>query len=99
MAAEMSTGLLAMLHTYERRPAVSMLVTGLEATYHKKATCITCFVCSGGAAVEAAIQDAVHSGEARTLRMHSEGRNISGELVAEFYITWSFKVKSAGPSS
>ncbi len=33
MAAEMSTGLLAMGHLYERKPPVSMLVTGFKAEY------------------------------------------------------------------
>src|SRR5450432_3223958 len=38
MAAEMSTGALAMMHTYQRKPAVSMLVIKTEAQYFKKAT-------------------------------------------------------------
>src|SRR6187402_352276 len=51
MAAEMSTGLLAMAHTYKSNPAVSMLVVGLEAKYFKKATGLTTFVCEDGAAM------------------------------------------------
>lgn len=98
MAAEMSTGLLAMLHTYQCQPPVSMLVTGLEATYYKKATGITSFVCADGNAVAHAIQEALRTGEARTLRMYSEGKNAAGEKIAEFYITWSFKVKTTGSS-
>src|ERR687898_975148 len=43
MAAEMSTGALAMAHTYKSNPAVSMLVVGLEANYFKKATGLTTF--------------------------------------------------------
>src|ERR687898_257461 len=43
MAAEMSTGVLAMAHTYKSNPAVSMLVVGLEANYFKKATGLTTF--------------------------------------------------------
>src|SRR3982750_1079355 len=38
MAAEMSTGALAMAHLYKRKPAVSMLVVKMEAEYFKKAT-------------------------------------------------------------
>ncbi len=37
MAAEMSTGLLAMAHASESPLRVSMLVTGLQATFVKKA--------------------------------------------------------------
>ena len=33
MAAEMSTGLLGLMHSYKREPAISMLVVGLEAKY------------------------------------------------------------------
>jgi hypothetical protein len=38
MAAEMSTGVLAMAHVYKRKPAISMLVVKMEAEYFKKAT-------------------------------------------------------------
>jgi hypothetical protein len=93
MAAEMSTGLLAMMHTYQSVPSVSMLVTGLEAAYFKKATGLTTFTCDEGAAIELIITDAVLSGEPRSIKIKSVGTNNSGELVAEFYITWSFKSK------
>lgn len=94
MAAEMSTGLLAMIHTYKRKPVVSMLVVGLEAVYHKKATGITTFTCEDGLIIKNLIEEAVHTKEARTFKAKSTGRNSDGELVAEFFITWSFKVKS-----
>src|SRR5215471_532017 len=35
MAAEMSTGALAMMQVYKRKPPVSMLVTRMEANYFK----------------------------------------------------------------
>jgi len=94
MGAEMSTGLLAMMYTYGQSPGVSMLIVNLEAYYHKKATGITKFVCNDGGAAEKMVQLALDSGEPQTLRMQSVGRNQQGELVAEFYITWSFKVKT-----
>lgn len=94
MAAEMSTGLLAMMHTYKSTPAVSMLVVGLEAVYHKKATGITTFTCEDGVAISNAISEAISSGEGRVVRAKSTGKNEQGELVAEFFITWSFKAKS-----
>ena len=94
MAAEMSTGLLAMMHTYKRTPAVSMLVVGLEAVYHKKATGITTFVCEDGLIIKNLIEEAIHTKEARTFKAKSTGRNKEGELVAEFFITWSFKSKN-----
>ena len=36
MAAELSTGALAMGHLYKRKQKVSMLVTGMNASFHKK---------------------------------------------------------------
>lgn len=94
MAAEMSTGLLAMLHTYQSNPAVSMLVTQLEANYFKKAIGITTFTCEEGAVVEQAIQQAFTTNEGQQVQVRSIGLNQQGELVAEFRFTWSFKVKS-----
>ncbi len=94
MAAEMSTGLLAMMHTYKSMPSVSMLVVGLEAKYFKKANSITVFTCADGEAIRTTIEDAINSGDGRTIKAKSEGRNNEGELIAEFFITWSFKAKN-----
>jgi acyl-coenzyme A thioesterase PaaI-like protein len=93
MAAEMSTGLLAMMHTHQRQPSVSMLVTGLTANYFKKATGTTIFRCQQGQMVAEAIERAATTGEAQTIIMHSAGHNNQGEQIAEFLITWSFKSK------
>lgn len=93
MAAEMSTGLLGMMHTYKSSPKISMLVTGLEGKYFKKATGITSFTCEDGVAINNIIMDAVISGEGRAVKAKSVGRNEQGELVAEFFIEWSFKAK------
>jgi hypothetical protein len=94
MAGEMSTGLLAMMHTYKRTPAISMLVVVMEATYFKKATGITTFVCRDGSVIKQAVEKAVDTGEAVVLKTTSVGKNEKGEDIAAFSITWSFKVKS-----
>ncbi len=94
MAAEMSTGLLGMLHTYKNLPPISMLVIGLEGKYYKKATGITTFTCEDGDAIFNTILDAINSAEGRSIKATSVGRNEAGELVAEFFIEWSFKAKS-----
>ncbi len=93
MAAELSTGLLAMMCTYKSDPSISMLVTGLEAAYFKKAVGITTFTCGEGQAIEQTIAGAVASGEGRAIKVKSTGKNDNGDVVAEFFITWSFKVK------
>ncbi|MBS1932370.1 MAG: DUF4442 domain-containing protein [Bacteroidetes bacterium] len=96
MAAEMSTGVLAMMHVYKRSPKVSMLVIKLEAEYFKKATGVTTFTCNEGQLIFNNIQNAVTTGESQTTRIRSIGVNENGEPVAEFFITWSFKAKKVG---
>lgn len=93
MAAEMTTGVLGLMQLHQRKPAVSMLVTGLEAAYFKKATGRTSFACEDGGLIRKAVDEAIATGEARTVKAKSVGKNKEGEVVAEFYITWSFKVK------
>lgn len=97
MAAEMSTGSLAMMNVYKRKPPVSMLVIKTEAEYFKKATGRTTFVCEDGEIISKAIEESVDTKDARIVRARSIGKNKDGELVAEFYITWSFKVKPLSP--
>lgn len=94
MAAEMSTGLLALSNIYGRQPSVSMLVTKLEANYFKKATARTTFTCSDGALIRAAVEKAIATGEGQTIRARSAGANPAGEPIAEFFVTWSFKARS-----
>ncbi|MFN8265143.1 MAG: PaaI family thioesterase [Chitinophagaceae bacterium] len=94
MAAEMSTGLLALMQLYKRHPSVSMLVVKLEANYFKKATGLTRFTCEAGKDFERIVDECIRNGEARTYVATSTGRNEDGDVVAEFYITWSFKAKS-----
>lgn len=93
MAAEMSTGVLALSNVYKREPAVSMLVTKMEANYFKKAKGITYFTCEEGVSVANAVNEAAATGEGKTIIVKSTGKNNEGELVAEFLFTWSFKKK------
>jgi hypothetical protein len=93
MAAEMSTGALAMAYLYKIDPPVSMLVIRVESTYLKKTTGRTSFVCEDGELFQKAIEETIATGEARIVKARSIGKNKEGEIVAEFYITWSFKVK------
>jgi hypothetical protein len=99
MAAEMSTGALAMSHVYKRQPPISMLVIAMEANYFKKATGITRFLCSDGLAIKAAIEQAVTTGDGQLIKARSVGTNTAGETVAEFFITWSFRAKRKPLSS
>jgi len=93
MAAEMSTGALCLVHLYRRTPVVSMLVVKVESEYFKKAIGKTSFTCEDGLKIREAIEQAVKTGEAKTTRARSVGKNDEGVIVAEFFISWSFKVK------
>lgn len=93
MAAEMSTGILAMGNIYKRSPKVSMLVTGVEGKFYKRATEPVSFVCKDGQAIRETIENAVESGKPQTIRVLSSGFNRQNELVADFWVTWSFKLK------
>ena len=93
MAAEMSTGALALAYLYKRKPSVSMLLVKLEADYFKKAIDKTTFICEDGKMFQKAIEETIASGEARTVKARSRGTNIGGEIVAEFFITWSLKAR------
>jgi len=94
MAAEMSTGILAMAHTYQKQPAISLLVIKTEGTFLKKATGITTFTCDDGQVFEQAVNEAAASGKSTTVAARTTGKNSAGDIVAEFVITWSFKSKS-----
>lgn len=94
MAAEMSTGVLAMTHVYKKDPRGSMLVTALQSEYYKKAKGRTIFTCSQGRQFEDAVNQAYDSGEPVSFLAESIGTNEKGEQVAKFLITWSFKFNS-----
>ena len=93
MAAEMSTGLLGMMYVYKRNPPISMLITNMEASYSKKATGKTFFVCEAGKQIYDAIENAIATGESKSITAQSTGTNKNGELIATFLFTWSFKLK------
>lgn len=94
MAAEMSTGVLAMAHCSQLRPPVSMLVQQVEGRFMKKATGITTFICREGEAIQKTIEKAIITGTGETIVTTSTGTNETGEVIAEFFITWSFKRRS-----
>ena len=94
MAAELSTGLPAMMYVRSAPRRVSMLVTGMESTFVKKATGVTTFTCSELPLLRAAIERALNDNSAETVTLRSEGRDKDGILIASFAITWSFKCKS-----
>ncbi|MEO6405234.1 MAG: DUF4442 domain-containing protein [Ferruginibacter sp.] len=95
MAAEMSTGVLAMAHVYKHNPPISMLVQKVNGTYTKKATGKTSFMCEDGEQIKQMIREAASSGKSTSITARSIGTDKEGNIVAEFSITWSFKLKSS----
>ncbi|MEO5781641.1 MAG: DUF4442 domain-containing protein [Ginsengibacter sp.] len=93
MAAEMSTGVLGMMHVYKRKPPISMLITNMEASYSKKATRKTLFVCEAGKQIYDAIENCIATGQSKSIKVQSTGKNKNGELIATFLFIWSFKLK------
>ena len=93
MAAEMSTGALALANIYKRSPSVSMLPTEMNAAFYKKATGITSFVCRDGIALRDAIEEAIAANGDNIITVQTAGTNEAGEIVAVFNFTWSFKVR------
>jgi hypothetical protein len=95
MAAEVSTGILAMAALYKRNPSVSMLLVKTEGEFYKKAIGKIIFLCEDGEKINAAVEDAVTTGQATTIACKSVGTNEQGEVVASFLFTWSFKARSS----
>lgn len=94
MAAEMSTGAPAMMAVEMASQPVAMLIVGLEASFEKKATSTTAFVCEDGHQAFAAVAETIRTGEPVTVRMETVGRMPDNTLVARFVFTWSFKRRS-----
>ncbi|MCW3461829.1 DUF4442 domain-containing protein [Chitinophaga nivalis] len=94
MAAELSTGLPAMMYVRSAPKRVSMLVTNIQATFVKKATGLTFFTCTEVPVLRDAMAQAIRSGEPVTVTIHTEGKDKDGTLIATFAVTWSFKSKS-----
>lgn len=92
MAAEMASGVLALMHI-SGGSSVSMLVTGLEAEFTKKAVGLIRFTSLDGGQIGQAIAESRATGEGRTVVCTSTGTDQAGDVVAVFRITWSFRAK------
>ena len=91
MAAELSTGALALLAARSAEASIATLITGLEAEFEKKADDRVVFTCDDGAAAFAAARRTLETGEPATARLETVGRLPDGTVVSRFVLTWSFK--------
>jgi len=94
MAAELSTGVLAISQTYKRKPSVSMLVFEMSANFSKKARSTVAFTCDDGLKIKKAVEETMKTGEGVTVNVKSTGVDKDGDVVSEFTFVWTFKVKS-----
>ena len=92
MAAELASGIQAMMHV-QAGGSASMLVVGVQADFTKKAVGLISFTCPDGAAIAQAIAESRATGEGRTAVCTSTGMDEAGDVVAVFRFTWSFRAK------
>lgn len=94
MAAELSTGVLSMSQISGRKPRVSMLVFNMRADFMKKATTKITFTCNDGIKIKNAVEQTIRTGKGVTVEAKSTGIDKNGDIVSEFYFTWTFKQTS-----
>jgi len=93
MAAELSTALPAIYAMEGFDANIAYIITNNRAEFHQKATTKTTFTCTVGDDVLKTIQKVVETGESVSYTAHTLGTNAAGELVSEFWFTWSFKLR------
>jgi len=93
MAGELASGLLAASIAYKSNTKLSMLVVGVKINFTKKAVGTILFECNQGKEILSIIQKSIDTGEGKTIEALTIARDEKGDVVAEFLIQWSFKVK------
>ncbi|MFT4535252.1 MAG: hypothetical protein ACJA1A_000524 [Saprospiraceae bacterium] len=91
-AAELSTGILVKA-SLQGRGKWSMYVTGFKAEYGITAKSRVTFTCEVGDELEKLIAEIERAGNPQEITLVSTGKNLYGEMVSKFYITWSLKKK------
>ncbi len=94
MAAELSTGILALTSVQAASKPVSMLVFEMNANFTKKAKSKIVFTCTQGNEISEAIEESIRTGEGKIVTVNTVGVDEAGDKVAEFNFTWTFKVKA-----
>ncbi len=93
MAAELSSGVLAMDAVMKAPQPVSMLVLESHSHFTKKARSKIVFTCDNGEDIRGAVKKALETGEGQTIEVKSVGIDKEGDTVAEFSFIWTFKAK------
>ncbi len=94
MAAELSTGVLAMDAVLSSGQNISMLVFEMQAGFTKKAVTRVRFECNQGEEIKSAVDKCIQTKEGVVVKVKTTGRDTSGDIVSEFFYTWTFKLKT-----
>lgn len=94
MAAELSSGILALSEVSETEKPISMLVLNMKASFTKKVKTKVSFSCNDGGKIRNTIARSIETNEGQTVDVVSIGVDDSGDKVAEFCFTWTFKPKN-----
>jgi len=93
MAAELTTGALAMYHIKNSSKNISMLVANNKGNFSKKAKGKITFTCTDGALMARAVDQELAMGEGQTIWMKSVGIDEKGDTVSQMEFEWSIKLK------
>jgi len=93
MAAELSTGALALLAVDGLGSDVSFILIGVKAEFFKKAKSKTTFICSEGEKFHEIVKNAREGSGQKQKSVSTFGYNEKGEIVSQFEFTWSFKLR------
>ncbi len=94
MAAELSSGVIALEAVKNAQVPVSMLVLNMKADFQKKARTKIKFVCNDGQEIRQAVAKSVETNEGQTVTVTSTGYDMQGDIVSLFNFTWTFKPKN-----
>ena len=95
MAAELSTGAPLLVLAADSSPSIATLVTGLEARFAKKLVGEGLFTCAEVPALRDAVARASRQDEPVGVEARSTGRDVEGNVVSEWAVTWSLKRRRA----
>ena len=91
MAAEMSTGVPALVLVQGAPASVALILREVRAVFTKRIQGRSSFTFSDVAGMQAVVERAARSGESEVYTGRSTGHTADGATAAEFEITWSFK--------
>ena len=93
MAAELASGILAASFIYKNKPAISMLVLGVNIDFSKKAVGLIDFNCRQGKEIQDCINKSIKAKAGQSIIVTTTATDEQGDIVATFNIAWSFKAK------